>query len=118
MLSPSSMRKRQKADAEAFDTLMRHIKNIDEAYSTVIMVQVENETGPLGDSRDGSGAAEKRFSEPVPADLVEYINANCDTLHPDLKKNLTSLEMGKGHTSWEQVFGKSAQTDELFMAYH
>lgn len=107
-----------KADAKAFGTLMRHIKDVDEAHSTVIMVQVENETGLLGDSRDGSIAAEKRFHEPVPSELVEYIAANRDSLHPDLQKNLTSFLTGKNKSTWEEVFGKSAQIDEIFMAYH
>ncbi len=107
-----------KADAKAFGTLMRHIKEIDNAYSTVVMVQVENETGLLGDSRDGSSTAEERFSETVPAELIKYIATNYATLHVDLKKNLTSFKTGKSKMSWEQVFGKSAQTDELFMAYY
>ena len=45
------------ADTLAFSALMRHVKYFDEAHSTVIMVQVENEIGLLGDSRDGSSAA-------------------------------------------------------------
>jgi hypothetical protein len=108
----------READAKAFGMLMRHLKEIDEAYSTVIMVQVENETGLLGDSRDGSPAANNKFSQPVPAELVEYLSTNWETLHQDLKINLKSFKPAKWLASWEQVFGKSQQTDELFMAYH
>lgn len=97
-----------KADAKAFSTLMRHIKEIDEGHSTIIMVQVENETGLLEDSRDGSKAAEKRFHEPVPAELVDFITANHDTLHPDLQKGLRSFQTGKDRNTWEEIFGKSA----------
>ena len=39
-----------KADAKAFARLMAHIRDFDEAYSAVLIVQVENETGLLGDS--------------------------------------------------------------------
>ncbi len=61
------------ADTKAFAALMQHVKEIDEAYSTVIMVQVENEVGLLGDSRDGSSAANKRFSEAVPGPLIDHL---------------------------------------------
>lgn len=44
-----------KADARAFAKLMRHLREFDGDHSTVIMVQVENETGLLEDSRDWIG---------------------------------------------------------------
>jgi hypothetical protein len=107
------------ADVQAFSTLMRHVKEVDEGHSTVIMIQVENEIGLLGDSRDGSSTANKRFSELVPAELIEYLASKWDTLHPDFKSNLKAFKkLGKSNGSWEDVFGKSKQTDELFMAYH
>ncbi|KAN0095976.1 glycoside hydrolase family 35 protein [Hyaloscypha variabilis] len=107
------------ADTKAFSALMRHVKEVDEAHSTVIMVQVENETGLLGDSRDGSSNANKRFSESVPAPLIKHLSTKWDTLHRDLKRNLQVFKaLGKSSGSWEAVFGKSQQTDELFMAYH
>ncbi|KAK2807362.1 hypothetical protein FQN51_003188 [Onygenales sp. PD_10] len=56
----------QKADARAFKALMEHLRAIDKAHSTVIMVQVENEVGLLGDSRDGGAAANHCFKSPVP----------------------------------------------------
>ena len=107
------------ADTRAFSELMRHVKKIDEAYSTVLMVQVENEIGLLGDSRDGSPIANKRFEEPVPAALIEHLSSNWNTLHTDLKFNLEAFKrLGKTSGSWEDVFGKSKKTDEIFMAYH
>ncbi|PJF38504.1 MAG: glycoside hydrolase family 42, partial [Phototrophicales bacterium] len=45
------------ADARAFAELMRHLKTIDGDDHTVIMVQVQNEVGVLGDSRDRSPIA-------------------------------------------------------------
>ena len=38
---------------------MRHIKEVDGTQHTVLMMQVENEVGVLGDSRDHSAAADK-----------------------------------------------------------
>ncbi|KAF8858332.1 glycoside hydrolase [Acephala macrosclerotiorum] len=107
------------ADARAFSTLMRHVKEVDQDHGTVIMTQVENETGLLGDSRDGSLTANKRFSEQVPKELIEHLSSNWDLLSPDLKSNLKVFKnLGHKTGSWETVFGKSKKTDELFMAYH
>ncbi|PVH88085.1 glycoside hydrolase family 35 protein [Cadophora sp. DSE1049] len=107
------------ADTRAFSEMMRHVKKIDEAHSTVVMVQVENEIGLLGDSRDGSPSANKRFEESVPAALIEHLSSDWDVLHADLKFNLEVFKrLGKTSGSWEDVFGKSKKTDELFMAYH
>ena len=115
----------QKADAKAFGTLMEHVKKVDEGHSTVVMVQVENETGLLGDSRDRSPAAEKRFAEDVPQELISFLSEEYDTLHRDLKVNLRSFldyrklsSSDKKSQSWQSVFGRSKQTEELFMAYH
>ncbi|KAL4964609.1 putative beta-galactosidase [Aspergillus stella-maris] len=108
-----------KADARAFAQLMRHLKEFDEKHSTVIMVQVENETGLLGDSRDASAAAEKRFSEPVPQDLIHFLVDDWQHLHVDLRNNLINFNaQHKAKGSWVEVFGKGPRTDELFMAYH
>lgn len=101
---------------------MSHLKEFDEAHSTVLMVQVENETGLLGDSRDGSVHAEKAFREPVPSELTKYLASDWDHLHNDIKKlNLTkfnSQDESAHSGDWESVFGKGPRTDELFMAYH
>ncbi|KAM0429245.1 hypothetical protein ACHAPT_006459 [Fusarium lateritium] len=109
------------ADGRAFKKLMAHIKKIDWAFSTVLMIQVENETGLLGDSRDGCDAANQKFSQPVPDELVEFLCKDWDNLRPDLKRSL-SIFMSHGpgavNSDWETVFGKSPQTDELFMSYY
>ncbi|KQM66313.1 hypothetical protein ASE65_14685 [Sphingomonas sp. Leaf16] len=57
------------ADARAFAALMAHLKAIDAARGTVIMVQVQNEAGTLGADRDHSPAAEALFRAQVPADM-------------------------------------------------
>jgi len=117
------------ADAKAFGALLAHLKEFDEAYSTVVMVQVENETGLLGDSRDGCPAAEDTFGQPVPQDLLSMLARDWAVLHPDLKENLATFRAqctGNSNStlappparSWASVFGKGPATDELFMAYH
>ncbi|KPM46190.1 hypothetical protein AK830_g279 [Neonectria ditissima] len=112
----------KEADATAFSNLMNHIKEIDETHSTVIMVQVENEVGLLGDSRDASPEANAAFSDPVPEDLVNFLGTEWTDLHPDLKAHLPDIDskdftkrLGK---NWEAVFGNGPKTDEIFMAYH
>lgn len=100
---------------------MEHVKEVDEKHSTVVMVQVENETGLLGDSRDGSAAANATFAAPVPEDLIETLSKQWESLRPELQSSLCTFRATDAktrNTSWEAVFGKSKQTDELFMAYH
>ncbi|KAI1008319.1 hypothetical protein LB504_002085 [Fusarium proliferatum] len=107
----------RKADAKAFGTLMNHLREFDQSHSTVIMVQVENESGLLGDSRDGSELAEQAFRQPVPRELIEFLTSSWEHLHDDIKvHNLASFNPEGG--DWEAVFGSSPRTDELFMAYH
>jgi hypothetical protein len=54
------------ADANAFASLMRHIREVDGNAHTLLMMQVENEVGVLGDWRDRSDAAKQAFSQAVP----------------------------------------------------
>ena len=48
------------ADSRAFAALMRHIKEVDTQH-TVVMMQVENEIGVLGDSRDRNESGQQGF---------------------------------------------------------
>lgn len=112
-----------RADARAFETLMQHLREIDKDYSTVIMVQVENEVGLLGDSRDASPEASARFHAPVPDQLVKMLDETWHLLHPSLKSNLEVFRRRRSKmqavpSSWPEMFGDSSVTDELFMAYH
>ena len=52
---------------------MRHLREVDGEEHTVIMVQVQNEVGVLGDSRDRSAAANAAFAAPVPPTLIEQL---------------------------------------------
>jgi beta-galactosidase GanA len=82
------------ADSAAFAALMRHLKETDPQH-TVIMMQVENESGSLGLVRDFSPLAQAVFDAPAPADLVKAL--------------------GKQPGTWAQVFGDDA--DETFAAW-
>ena len=112
-----------KSDSAAFKALMQHLRQFDGDHSTVLMVQVENEVGLLGSSRDVSPDAEARFRAPVPAALIEMIKDRWPYLHETFKKNLHFFRqelqlLRTGSAAWTEVFGASKATDELFMAYH
>lgn len=83
-----------KADARAFAALMRHLRNVDPQH-TVIMVQVENESGSYQSPRDFSPEANRLFAQAIPAELAR--------------------RTGKSGT-WAQVFGWKA--DQAFNAWH
>jgi hypothetical protein len=104
------------ADARAFAAVMRHIREVDRSHR-VIMVQVENEIGINHDTRDRSDLANKAIAAPVPAGLMDYLQKHKDELHPELRK---VWEAGGFKTSgtWEEVFGKGPQGDEIFMAWN
>jgi len=105
------------ADARAFSALMRHIREVDGQAHTVLMMQVENEVGVLGDSRDRSPAANKAFEGPVPKELVSYLRQHRDTLIPEFRK-VWDAAGNKTAGAWEQIFGSGSETDEIFMAWN
>jgi len=82
------------ADSRAFAALMGHLKDAD-PQRTVILVQVENETGTYGTVRDYAPVAQKLFDGPVPDRLVGALHKKPGT--------------------WKQVFG--ADADEFFHAW-
>lgn len=94
VLSPNSTNNLD-ADKHAFAALMRHIKEIDAAQHTVLMMQVENESGGIGSVRDYSAAAQKEFIAKVPTSLT--------------------AELHTANGTWSEVFG--ADADEKFAAY-
>jgi beta-galactosidase GanA len=107
----------QQADARAFSALMQHIKDADSRDHTVLMMQVENEVGVLGDTRDHSAAANRAFGEAVPQELIRYLEAHRDALYPSLRA-LWEQHGGKTSGTWIEIFGQSNPTDEIFMAWH
>ncbi len=105
------------ADAKAFGALLRHIKQFDATENTVLMIQVENEVGVLGDSRDRSDPANAAFAKEVPKPLLENLAQHKAALYPDLKARWEAAG-AKTSGTWEQVFGASPETDEIFMAWN
>jgi hypothetical protein len=133
-------------DAAAYSALMRHIREKDSVYHTVVMMQVENEVGVLdnkGKLQTGTkgnlhGNARRDFSNPaniayngqVPAELTEYLARHKENLFPELYK-IWSENGFRTTGSWEELFGKSKfkpdpkdwkfysfYTEELFMAWN
>lgn len=105
------------ADAKAFRALMNHVKIVDSAKRTVIMVQVQNEVGVIGGTRDHSPLANTAFSKPVPTALMESLMKNKETLQSPLKKLWQNAGSKKAGT-WTEVFGPGTGADEAFMAWH
>jgi hypothetical protein len=95
VLTPLS-RNTLEADKNAFVQLTRHLKQIDGDHRTILLIQVENESGNIGSVRDNSAEANREFAGNVPADL------------------LTATHKQPG--TWSQVFG--AEADEVFQLYH
>ncbi|KAI8670228.1 hypothetical protein NCS55_00768000 [Fusarium keratoplasticum] len=82
------------ADARAFTALLRHIKEVDKSFSTVMMVQVESECGILGDSRDRN------------------------KLYPEFERkfpNFRTAVSARGPKTWEHAFGKRVFANGLLM---
>ena len=86
------------ADKRAYAALLTHLKEVD-PQRTVIMVQVENETGNWSCVRDYSPAAQKYFVAPVPPEILKAMHVGATSPSPN----------------WEQAFGPNA--DEYFNAW-
>lgn len=84
------------ADRKAFAALMRHIAQRDASHHTVLMMQVENESGGIGAMRDYSPASNREFAGQTPPELVKAL--------------------GKKPGTWSEVFAGNA--DEAFQAWH
>jgi hypothetical protein len=104
------------ADARAFSTLMRRVKEVDGDSGTVIALQVENEVGMIPDARDFSPAANDAYSQPVPKLLMDYLQQHKDTLYPTLRERWEAAG-AKTSGNWDTVFGKGEETQDLFMAW-
>ncbi|WP_080319344.1 GH35 family beta-galactosidase [Croceivirga radicis] len=105
------------ADLNAYTALMRHIKEVDGKENTVIMMQPENEIGMLPVARDHSPLANKKYAEPVPDHLMEYLLANREKLNPEFN-SIWAKNGYKKSGNWAEVFGEGIATEELFMAYY
>lgn len=82
------------ADKTAFAAFMKHLKAAD-PERTVIMIQVENETGTWGSQRDYSPEANKLFAAPVPADVLSAMGVKAVSPAPN----------------WQDAFGSEADVN-------
>lgn len=96
------------ADARAFAAVMRHVREVDSENHTVIAVQVQNEPGLMGSTRDFCDAGEEAFKGQVPTKLTNYLLNNKDNLLPELKE-IWQAAGNKTSGTWEEVFGKNIQ---------
>ena len=83
----------QELDIRAFTAFMRHLKAFD-PQRTVIIVQVENESGTWGSVRDYSPAAQKLFEGPVPPDVLKAMG-----------------KQGGASATWQEAFGPEAEVN-------
>jgi hypothetical protein len=90
------------ADVKAFTAVMTYLKKADPQH-TLIMMQVENESGAWDSMRDYSPVAQKLFEGNVPAELLK----------PEVLKALNAPVVTGG--TWQKVFGDRA--DEYFHAW-
>lgn len=105
----------READAHAFAAVMNHIKSVDASERTVIMIQVENETGLLGTDRDYSPQATARYKSAVPSALMSYLQAHRGHLMPALEAAWAARHFRSSGT-WSEVFGDLAP--EAFSAWY
>ena len=100
----------RRCDSRAFAALMRHLRETDSDQQTVLMVQVENEVGYLGQGRDRSPEANRLFAGGAPDVLVHALAAKRLQLSPEL-----ALHFNEHGKNWSDVFGDAA--DEVFMCW-
>ena len=105
------------ADGKAYAAMMQHVKDIDSREQTVIMIQMENEVGLHGYTRDYCPAANAAIAVAVPQQLMDYLVKHKDSLLPE---TLAAWKNSNFKTSgtWEEVFGRNDRTDEIFMAWN
>ena len=101
------------ADAKAFAALMAHIREMDGEENTVIVVQVENETGVMSAAREHSDEADTLFYGQAPQDFVDHMKAHTAAMVPQVRE---AVEAGAESGTWKAVFGSWAE--EIFSAYH
>lgn len=83
------------ADSRAFARVMRHLAQIDRQH-TVIMVQVENETGSYRLARDHAEGPARLFAQPIPQELADGLAI--------------------ARQPWTAAFGPRAE--QFFMSWH
>ncbi len=104
-----------RCDARAFAALMGRLRAIDAERQTVVMVQVENETGILNAARDYSSSANAAFCQVVPEPLLRRLQDDRERLRPELRRSWEAAG-ARADGGWRELFGGDAE--EVFMAWH
>jgi hypothetical protein len=103
------------ADGAAFAHLMAHLRLHDTDH-TVLMMQVENEVGCLGDARDRSPEAQEAWESAVPASLLAILR---DSRQEHIVPQRIRPDPSVGaEPTWAEAFGGNEHAEELFMAWH
>lgn len=102
----------RRADATAFAALLAHIRSSDPT-NRVVMVQVQNEAGLLGDSRDRSAGADRAWAGEVPQTVIRAVSTAPDTAMHEAWQAQGALESG----TWADVLGTGPAAEEVFMAW-
>jgi hypothetical protein len=69
------------------------------------------------DSRDRSPLATQAYESLAPKELMDYLQQHKNDLIPELCQ-VWETNGFKTSGTWEEVFGKGAATDEIFMSWH
>jgi beta-galactosidase GanA len=105
------------ADARAFATLLRHIKDVDAEQNTVLMMQVENEIGMLPGAREYGAAANRLFQGPVPGAVIRQLAGQQH--HGQSRLHQLWMEHGaRAQGNWSELFGDGDAAAESFTAWH
>ena len=96
-------------DARAFAALMRYVRSVDAGVHTVLMVQVENEVGMIGEARDGSRAASDALTRQVNGDRARVV-APADGQAGTRVADAPKVQI--------LVAGNGPATEERFQAWH
>jgi Domain of unknown function (DUF5597)/Beta-galactosidase len=103
------------ADMRAYRALMEHLARVDRQH-TVVMMQVENEVGLLGSSRDFSAPAIEAWESAIPAELLDAVAEDRTGFHEDVLQLFR--DEGERTASWRERFGDgNPVADEVFMAW-
>ncbi|MFE4724594.1 DUF5597 domain-containing protein [Microbacterium sp. NPDC056736] len=101
------------ADAAAFEAFVAHVADVDPG-DVVAMIQVENESGLLRDSRDRSDLAEAAWRRDVPSALIAAARRSDPS---SLLRERWDAGGRREAGSWREVFGDDSGADEIFMAW-
>jgi hypothetical protein len=104
------------ADVAAYGALMKHLRETDADAQTVLMVQIENEIGFIGDAREHDALADAAWGQAVPEALVARLRQR-DGVEPELLA-LWDKHGARTSGTWAELFGDEPAGEEVFMAWN